>query len=124
MKKVILIIWTLMSITSVADAQKNNTKSGVKKETTTKHASVKKQTTSPRLPVANGTTTLASNSANSALAVPTDSLRIADPTIQVLNANAKGANIKLGPSGLIGVPRGTYGFANGKILLYSNGATS
>lgn len=51
-------------------------------------------------------------------------LYIADPVIRALNAKANGAPINFGSSGLIGVPKGTYGFANGRIAFYLPGATS
>jgi hypothetical protein len=51
-------------------------------------------------------------------------LQIADPIVKALKAKANGADIKIGSSGLVGVPKGTYGFANGKIAFYLGGATS
>ena len=69
-------------------------------------------------------TNLNSTSSYPAFRKTADSFRIADPTIRALDANAKGANLKLGPSRLVGGPKGTYGFANGKIRLYPNGSTS
>jgi hypothetical protein len=52
------------------------------------------------------------------------SLTITDPTIRTFNAIANGANIKIGSSGVIGVPKGRYGYANGHLTLLPNGATS
>ena len=111
----------LLLIGATGQAQNNKTKAVVKPKT------VLKQETKPQSSVVTNnkeTTTLNSNSSYPAFKKRTDSFTIADPITRALNANANGANLKLGSSGLIGVPRGTYGFANGKIRLYSNGATS
>lgn len=49
---------------------------------------------------------------------------IADPTINILNQRASGSNVPVSSSGIVGMPKGTYGFANGKILLRPTTATS
>lgn len=50
--------------------------------------------------------------------------QIADPTLQALDARANGATIRISGSGIVGMPRGSYGFANGKIKLYNTTATT
>jgi hypothetical protein len=49
-------------------------------------------------------------------------LRIADPVLLRFNDRATGREPEA--SGIPGVPRGTYGFANGRLLLYPSGAVS
>jgi hypothetical protein len=68
--------------------------------------------------------TLSNASAHSAYAEPTSSMKISDPVINLLNAKASQSPYTIDKSSLIGVPSGTYGFANGKISLYQVGATS
>jgi hypothetical protein len=51
-------------------------------------------------------------------------LYIADPVIRAFNMRSNGANIRLSGSGVLGAPRGTYGFANGQISLRTTDATS
>jgi hypothetical protein len=51
-------------------------------------------------------------------------LSIADPVIRAYNMRSNGANIRLSGSGVMGAPRGTYGFANGQISLRSTDAPS
>jgi hypothetical protein len=68
--------------------------------------------------------TLSNASAHSAYAEPTTSMKISDPVINLLNAKAGESPYTIDKSSLIGVPSGTYGFANGKISLYQVGATS
>jgi hypothetical protein len=50
-------------------------------------------------------------------------LQVSDSALRSLNGQAKPLSI-ISENGLLGVPKGTYGFANGRILLYSNSATS
>jgi hypothetical protein len=49
---------------------------------------------------------------------------IADPTLRALNARANGSDISISKSGIVGMPKRAYGFANGHLTLYSTGATS
>lgn len=51
-------------------------------------------------------------------------LLISDPTINVLKARAEGNNIPVSKSGIVGMPKHNYGFANGHIILHSNGSTT
>lgn len=52
------------------------------------------------------------------------SYSIADPMIRMLNQKANGKNVQISSSGIVGVPNGTYGFANGKLFLRQTTATS
>lgn len=49
---------------------------------------------------------------------------IADPTIKALNQRAAGYDVFVGSSGIIGMPKRKYGFANGKLLLRNTTAPS
>ena len=49
---------------------------------------------------------------------------IADPTINALRQQAGGNTTLVSSSGIVGMPRRSYGFANGKILLRNTTATS
>ena len=51
-------------------------------------------------------------------------LTISDPIIRSLNARANGADIKINKSGIVGMPKSAYGFANGHITLATTGATT
>jgi hypothetical protein len=70
------------------------------------------------------TVSLTSTSANQAYAGSARRFSIADPTINILNERANGSNIPVGSSGIVGMPKSTYGFANGKILLRNTTAAS
>jgi len=49
---------------------------------------------------------------------------ISDPILTTLDARANGANIRFNNSGIVGMPKRAYGFANGHILLYTTGAVT
>jgi hypothetical protein len=49
---------------------------------------------------------------------------VSDPILKTLNARANEANIRFNNSGIIGMPKRAYGFANGHILLSSTGAVT
>lgn len=119
------IIWSaglllLISVTAEAQtkkaAQKKKTPQTVR--TTNKKTTTKKQT--------NNTVTLADTTSYSAYSGNTNSKRfqISDPVVRTMDANSKGANIRVSGSGIVGMPRGSYGFANGKIKLYNTVATT
>ena len=57
-------------------------------------------------------------------AVQSNQFRITDPTIVALGERAKGNQVYVSNSGIVGMPKRAYGFANGRILLHSTGATS
>lgn len=49
---------------------------------------------------------------------------VSDPILRTLDARANGADIKINKSGIVGMPKRAYGFANGHILLSTTGATT
>ena len=51
-------------------------------------------------------------------------LTISDPIITSLMARANGAGPKINKSGIVGMPKSAYGFANGHITLITTGATT
>jgi hypothetical protein len=72
---------------------------------------------------------LISTDTNSAKASPSISVmsnqfRVSDPTLVALSENAKGNDVFVSKSGIVGMPKRAYGFANGHILLHSTVATS
>jgi hypothetical protein len=76
------------------------------------------------------TTTLNSTSGYSAkantntLSVVKNNYVVTDPILTTLAARANGANIQFNKSGIIGMPKRAYGFANGHISLTSTGAVT
>jgi hypothetical protein len=51
-------------------------------------------------------------------------LDIQDPTVRALDARANGENIRISNSGVVGMPRGAYGFAKGRLTFRTTDATS
>ena len=72
------------------------------------------------------TVSISSVSSYNAMAPRTGSgtLSISDPTINALNARAAGGNVTIGSSGVPGMPKRAYGFANGRLMLHNSTGTS
>jgi len=119
MKKILL--FSILSFGFLLNA-KAQTKS-VKKKTVAKKTVAKK--TAKPAKEETGTVVLGSTSANAAYApLTTRRFSIADPTINVMNMRAAGADINFRNSPIAGMPKSTYGVANGKLLLRSTTATT
>lgn len=125
----------LVSIGMASSAQTTRAKSPKKqpaaKTTTARKTTKAKRPATQPMPAAtpagstaDRTYTMSNSASHSAYTAPysLSRLQIADPTIRTLNANAYGADIRVSGSGVVGMPRGTYGFANGRITLMPGGA--
>lgn len=121
MKKIMMIL-SMLLVCSAIWAQQTARKKGVK--TKARSAAVKTdQARTASVAKKDSTVSLISTSVNQARAAQ-GSLRINDPTINLFNMRAAGAPVREGSTPLPGVPKGTYGFANGRIVFYTNSATS
>jgi hypothetical protein len=119
MKNIVLLnlLFFCFIINAEAQTKSSKKKAGTKKAVTKKTSKPAKQDT--------GTVVLKNTNANAAYApAATTGLRIADPTINALNQRAAGADINLRTSPIVGMPKGTYGIANGRILLRNTTATT
>jgi hypothetical protein len=58
------------------------------------------------------------------LSVLKNNYTVTDPILITLNARAKGENIRFNKSGIIGMPKRAYGFANGHLMLSTTGAVT
>lgn len=88
-------------------------------------------TTASKQPVAKQTKTMATgegylnNQSSYQAHGASGALVIADPTINALNRQGYGSRVPLyGHKGVLGLPRGTYGYARGQLWLRSTVATS
>ena len=122
MKRVICYAAVFLFAVGTANAQKHKkpvSKKSAKEQTTAKQkfSSATKK---------NHVFLLTSSTAHAAYAAPKNysELQIADPTVKALDLRAEGANIRISGSGIVGMPRGSYGFANGRIKLYNTVATT
>lgn len=120
MKNVLLFLWLAFSALA-AEAQKKNKTA---KRSVAKKEAAKKPATVATLP--SNTITLSHSSDYKAFAdrAAVRRLYIADTTLRVLDRNAAGANLRISGSGIVGRPRGSYGFSNGQFILYGTHATS
>jgi hypothetical protein len=120
--KAILCVGILLS--TIASQAQTVRKTQAKKAGA-KTTQVKKQSTRSTIDSANiisltstAAYTAKSDNANSS------TLTISDPILRAFDARANGANVSLGKSGIVGMPKRAYGFANGHILLKTTGATT
>ena len=114
MKKILLSI-VLLGLLSVGHAQ----------TTPTNKKPAAKSSVKATKPAKKSIVVLNSTSTNNAYTPSsTGRLQLADTTISFMNQRAAGANISLGTSPILGMPKGTYGFANGKILFRNTTATT
>jgi hypothetical protein len=127
MKKMILCAAMLLSIAVVSQAQAIKSKTGAKTQ-------AGKMSMSKRMDKAGAqeqdkkvyrSVSTAEYAAKSGLVQETPSqYTIADPMINALNAKARGSDIRISKSGIVGMPKRAYGFANGHLTLYTTGTTS
>jgi hypothetical protein len=120
MKKILLCVLVLTWTTASLQAQTNRKKTTAKKTTTTRTVS---RSTRAQTPVISAVST-GSYAARSRERAGVNHLTISDPTINALNARANGSDVQVSKSGIVGMPKRAYGFANGRLVLNSSGATS
>lgn len=123
MKRMFLCVWILFLINTIADSQ---TQSGQTSKRNGKRTQTR-NTAKNNLQSSFNTTTLNSTSAYPAktnLNAPSlmNNYFVSDPIIRALDARANGANIKITQSGIVGMPKRAYGFANGHVTLKTTGA--
>jgi hypothetical protein len=109
-------------VTSGKDRSVNKYSDGILKNNKKSNKKIKNRSIS-----SNTGSTLNSTSEHKAYAQPSvnyTNYQIQDPILKVLNQRANGSDVKIGSSGIIGEPKGTYGFADGHIIFYSTGSTS
>ncbi|HEU4471620.1 MAG TPA: hypothetical protein VFR58_11080 [Flavisolibacter sp.] len=123
MKAIILSITILISSGIAAEAQSGKVKPSQKKSQVSKKT-VKKEVKQVPPPAIVTITSISDYNAKAAEAERASMFTIADPIINALNARADGADVDISPSGVVGMPKRAYGFANGRIRLYPAGTTS
>ena len=123
MKRIILlIVVSLLALVTVANAQTKQHSKSNKQYTTAKKRTDKKSNNKTN--TKQNTISLNSVSVNQAYGTSSSRFTIADPTINAFNMRATGNDVKISSSGIVGMPKVTYGLANGKILLRNTTATS
>ena len=123
MKRMFLYAGILLLISSSTQAQtksKKNKKQTVHSRTV---SSTKGLATSSATRL-NTTVSYPAKANTSILSILKNNYTITDPILTTLNARAKGENIQFNKSGIIGMPKRAYGFANGHLMLSSTGAVT
>jgi hypothetical protein len=117
----------------VANAQKQKEKNTVPKQQTidqtlSSYKANRKKHNSVLPPVQTSPTYIltstSNNKAYSSILNQNNQYQIVDPTIRALNDKANGGDVKISSSGIVGMPKGTYGFAKGHVTFYTAGSTS
>lgn len=132
MKRWILSAGILCSLATVADAQTKKGKTGTAKKPVKAQQTTARQTpgkTNTTTPWPGGATTLnVQNNYNAkapyALPGAAGNLQITDPTVRALHHRSLGHDVPVSSSGIIGMPKSAYGYANGKILFRRTDATT
>jgi len=114
----------LLMFTSVkVEAQRKNARE--KATPRSKTVSANKATANPPGTISlNSIGSYPAKTTTSTLSVLKNNYTVSDPILTTLDARANGANIQFNNSGIVGMPKRAYGFANGHILLTTTGAVT
>jgi hypothetical protein len=129
MKRIFWCAGILLLINATTEAQTKSTKAktkSIQSKTLSKNKAADKTTAS----AGNNTVTLNTNTSypakanRSILFSPQATYPVTDPILTTLHRRANGANIPFNKSGIVGMPKRAYGFANGRITLATTGAVT
>jgi hypothetical protein len=120
------ILYYTVLVLSLVSAQANAQKKSTKGKTTQKPKAVptNKPTASANTLMLNSVGNYPAKANIHSLSMATNNYTISDPILTTLSARANGANIRFNNSGIVGMPKSTYGFANGHISLKTTGAVT
>lgn len=116
-------ILLLMVINTQVQAQRKNTKGKAKPQSNsvTVNKAIANQ---PNTFSLNSVGNYSAKTNTNTLSVLKNNYTVSDPILTTLDARANGANIQFNNSGIVGMPKRAYGFANGHILLTTTGAVT
>ena len=124
-------ILLLISITaqSQTKTKKAKTKQTVHSKTVSTNKATEKKTNKSTVDSSNtitltSTTGYPAKANTNVLSSLKNNYSVTDPILTTLDARAKGADIKFNNSGIVGMPKRAYGFANGHIVLGTSGAVT
>jgi hypothetical protein len=126
MKRMILCagILLLMSASAQPQTKSRKARQTVQSRTVSSNKTAKKTSDTSAMVTLNTTANYPAKANTGKPAAYDSKLVITDPIITALDARAHGANIKFNNSGIVGVPKRAYGFANGHITLKTTGAVT
>lgn len=120
-----ILLLTNSTAQAQAKAKKANSKQSLRSKTVaaTKSVSNKVNNAPNRVTLATTASHTAKATTNT-LSVLKNTYSISDPILTTLKARANDANIRFNKSGIVGMPKSAYGFANGHIVLRTTGAVT
>ncbi len=125
MKRMFMCVWILFFLSAIAQSQAKSNQT-TKQTSKSTQSAIKKKASSN----SSNVTTLNSSSAYpakinlNAASIAENTYTVSDPIIRALDARANGADIKINKSGIVGMPKRAYGFANGHLVLKTTGAVT
>jgi hypothetical protein len=127
MKRIFWCAGILLLFNTATEAQTKSTK----KKQTGQAKTVLKNKNAEKTTANTGTTVILNTNTSypaktnrTILFSPQTTHTITDPILTTLDKRAKGANIPFDKSGIVGMPKRAYGFANGRIVLTTTGAVT
>lgn len=129
MKRIVWCAGILLLIVATSVAQTNPKKTTTKKAAPPNTVSQNKDAKNTNKNAGNVVTLNTANnysakSNSSILLFPQTTYKVTDPILTTLDKRAGGANVSFNKSGIIGMPKRAYGFADGRILLRTTGAVT
>lgn len=123
MKTILSYITVLLLLTATqAHAQKKIIKS--KKAVHSKAASTKHASAAASTSMLNSVGNYPAKTNTKGLSALPNNYTVSDPILTTLSARANGANLRFNNSGIVGMPKRAYGFANGHIALKTSGSVT
>jgi hypothetical protein len=117
-------ILLLINATTLGQA-KSRTKQTVQSKTVSKNKANAKAISTPGNTITLNITSSHPAKANRSILIsPQTIYTISDPILTTFNKRASGANIPFNKSGIVGMPKRAYGFANGHIILTTTGSVT
>ena len=127
MKRIFCCTGILVLISATLNAQVKSSKTNRKQSVHTKPVPTNRISNTKPEGSSNTTmlnTTFSYPAKANSLSVLKNNYPISDPILTKLHERAGGANIQFNKSGIVGMPKRAYGFANGHISLNSTGAVT
>lgn len=128
MKRIFWCAGILLLINAATEAQTKSTKAktkSIQSKTVSKNKAADKTTANAgNMVTLNTNTSYPAKTNRSILFSPQTTYTITDPILTTLDKRANGANIPFNKSGIVGMPKRAYGFANGRIVLTTTGAVT
>jgi len=122
MKRMIWCAGILLLISATAHSQTKPKKERTKQQAKT--VSTNNETAGNSNITLNSNASYSAKASTNILSTWKSNYTVSDPLLTTLGARANGANIQFNNSGIVGMPKRAYGFANGHIVLNSTGAVT